>query len=352
MFDIFFQAEVAITNKLILFAVSPLSILTQGLSIIIGSVLLVWLLYKSYLIVAGFSTEPLMEFLRDFFIKIFFLTISTAVSYYVDMVYTPISQTSELIGKELGGSNSDSVFSTLEAHFLEIGAVLDSFITDKEPSATAVAEATAKNGGEPVGFFSWAWNSIKDTTAEATDAIGTALNIDNLWKKLLMFINVMIMWVGLLILGVSAFISIITNKLFFMLCLGFGPIFIFMAAFEKTRGYTMSWLSVTLGYGLSYAMIMSIVSIIIQLFKSLFISHGISFPITMSNLIVCAIFSIVIMRAGDITSSFFGSGNISDGTIGAGMLAAKSGFAKFTKGFKGKSDDKSTSKKTTVKKAK
>lgn len=318
MFDTLTSLETVITDKLVDFAYQPLNILAVGLSSIIGSVLLLWLLYKAYLILAGFSTEPFLDFFREFLIKIFFLTLATTVSNLNVTVLIPLWKTSEALGQELGGGGSKSVFTTLEGHFIEIGTILDSFITDEKPPESAVEEATRKNNGKPVGFVRWAWASIKDKTG--MQKVSQALNFDNLWKKFVMFCSVMVMWLGLAIFGIASFISIITNKIFFMICLGFSPIFVFMAAFEKTRSYTMSWLSTTLGYGFSYAVIMSIVSITMGIFKELFASNGISFMIALSNLLVCLILSLIVMRAGDIASAFFGAGNISDGTMGAAAV--------------------------------
>lgn len=336
MFNVFSNLEYVITRELMRFALTPLSVIILGLTPIVASILTAWLIYRSYLVLAGFSSEPLMEILRDFFIKIFFLTIATSVALFVDMVYTPITESFETLGNELGGNNTKSIFNTLEAHFMAINVQLDSLITDTEPDSSALDEATRKNGGEPVHFGSWLWNTLKDKASAAADA----LDLDILYKKIMAFFIFIVMLAGLIIFGVFAFLSMITNKLFFMICLRFGPIFVFFAAFNHTRSYFQSWLSTTLGYGLSYALIMSCLNVIMEIFKSLFSTSGLSFFTATFNFIVCIIFSVIIVRIGDLSSAFFGAGNMSDGTIGSGAITARGIKNLLTRGNNGNNNKK------------
>ena len=105
-----------------------------------------------------------------------------------------------------------------------------------------------------------------------------------------------------------------------MLSLGFGPLFVMAAAFKQTRGWFNGWLNMTLGFGMSYVVIMFCTKILLTILDKLWFD-GTSWITVFSSLFVCIALSIVIARMGDIASAWFGAGNIADGTAAAAAVA-------------------------------
>ena len=130
------------------------------------------------------------------------------------------------------------------------------------------------------------------------------------------FIKLMIILAGLMYMAIVITKVLLITKIGLMLSLGFGPLFVMAAAFKQTRGWFNGWLNMTLGFGMSYVVIMFCTKILLTILDKLWFD-GTSWITVFSSLFVCIALSIVIARMGDIASAWFGAGNIADGTAAA-----------------------------------
>lgn len=311
MFAVFSAAEEQIIDLIGTFVATPVMVLTGGISILAGSFVTVWFLYRAYLILAGLISDPIMSTFKDFLIKAVIITIAGVHGNYVGDVYLNIDFLGEDIAQDMVGSKNASIFANLDGKLSAIVMGLETIQSgEKQDNTSLVLEH-----GE--GWEKWlvvpaAW--IHDKYANSSVGQG----IEGAKEYIITVIKIMLVALGFLILGFAAFVTVIMNKVFLNLCLAVGPLFVFFAAFEKTRGWFSSWLNMTLGYCFSYPMVMIVITGLLKIFDTIFQPSSNTTHLTWASvlmcLVLCFIFAMIISRVGDLASGFFGAGNIADGT--------------------------------------
>lgn len=321
-FTIFSTIEAAITAELIRFAIFPISILSAGIMMVAIPMLLAWMLYKTYLIMAGLVAEPFATVMKEFAVRGCIIGLAGSLGLLYSHLVYPLMDTQKALAEDFSATGSSSIFQNIEKHITEVGNLLEAAMgIDEQGMTSYVEQATLDNNGEPLGFFSWAWESLKDTTAQVSAA---AENLGGFFKLIMLITKFLIVIIGLLLMGISAFIPIMLNKVFFMLGLGFAPLFIMFLAFETTRGWFTSWLSSTLGYCLAYPLAMMVISILISIYSNIYNQNELTFVSAIVCLATSIVFSVIIARIGDVSGAWFGSTNIADGTA----LAVAGAFSK------------------------
>lgn len=317
-FQVFSVVESAITAELIRFAVFPISILSAGIMMVAIPVLLSYLIYKTYLVMAGLVSEPVPTLLKEFAVRGCIIGLAGSLGLLYSHLVYPLMDTQTALAQDFSASGSKSIFVNIEKHITEVGNLIEAAMgIDENGMSSYVEQATQANNGEPLGFFGWAWESLKDTGAQVSAA---AENLGGFFKLFMLVSKFAIVIIGLLIMGVAAFIPIMLNKVFFMLGLGFAPLFIMFLAFDSTRGWFSSWLSSTLGYCLSYPLAMMVISVLLNIYSGLYNQKDLTFTTALICLATSIVFSVIIARIGDVASNWFSAQNIADGT--AGFVAA------------------------------
>ncbi|MBR2252027.1 MAG: hypothetical protein IJ881_06450, partial [Neisseriaceae bacterium] len=93
------QAETVITQLML----NPIDVLTTGVMFIAAPAMMIWLLYRAYMIMGGFVSDPLPAFLKDAAIKMSILFIAGSSAYYLHDVGNVIKDTPMAMTKDLTG---------------------------------------------------------------------------------------------------------------------------------------------------------------------------------------------------------------------------------------------------------
>lgn len=320
-FNALSQAETKIMNVLDNFVYIPAGHLTVGLAIVTIPLITMWMVYRSYLIMAGLVAEPLLPLMKDLLLKFFIISFATSTAFYVDSFVTPINAIITDMAKQLSGTDGSSIFLKIEQHLDETLLALTA-VTTGEVDQSVVDKMTAENGGEPLPFWKWGWGRLQDGVKSVTNTVTDALpNFSNILTYIINILKLTIIIIGLLIFAINAFLAVIMNKFFFSIALAVGPLFIFFAAFELTRSYFFSWLSSVLNYGFAYVIIMMVVGVLFRIFGEIYGLGGLSWVEVLICFAISIVFSALISQAGDISGQLFGAGNnLSDKS--SGLVAA------------------------------
>ena len=307
------QAETVITQLML----NPIDVLTTGVAMVAVPMMAIWILYKGYMIMGGFQEAYLPAFIKEYTIKFVVLFIAGSSAYYLHDVGNIIKDTPMAMTKDLTGETK--VLNLVE-NKLEVA------LKNLDKATSESADAPPDNYPDSyMGDVLRRWNELISPITDIGDSIST------FWDAVIVVLKLMIIIAGLLYLAITLSIIILINKGFFMLCLGFGPLFLAFLAFDKTKGYFQSWLNYTLGLGMSYVAIMFTANILMSILDILW-QDGVSFMDAIGSLFVCVVLSVAIARVGDIASAWFSAGNISDGTAAA-MAVATRGMGSRIKGM-------------------
>lgn len=317
MFTLFVDTEKQILELIQFFVSTPISIFSGGVSILAASFVSVWFTYRVILILSGLVSDPVMPLLKDFFIKIIIILIVISHGSYVATVSSTLEETGQGIVKDVLKENF-SIFAKLDNSFTGLSLsfeMLQNAKKDKQNNVDLVKQHGENSFFKPIAI---AMAYVHDKAANSADALDIRSNI---FEPIINFIKLTVIAIGFFILSLSVFITVMMNQIFFKLCLGVGPLFVFFAAFEKLRGWSSSWLNMTLGYCFSYPLIAITVSALMDIFNKILQSNENQGYVTWASVfkvfILCYVFAIIIQRVGDIASGLFGAGNIADGTSAA-----------------------------------
>lgn len=317
MFTLFVDTEKQILELIQFFVSTPISIFSGGVSILAASFVSVWFTYRVILILSGLVSDPVMPLLKDFFIKIVIILIVISHGSYVATVSSTLEETGQGIVKDVLKENF-SIFAKLDNSFTGLSLsfeMLQNAKKDKQNNVDLVKQHGENSFFKPIAI---AMAYVHDKAANSADALDIRSNI---FEPIINFIKLTVIAIGFFILSLSVFITVMMNQIFFKLCLGVGPLFVFFAAFEKLRGWSSSWLNMTLGYCFSYPLIAITVSALMDIFNKILQSNENQGYVTWASVfkvfILCYVFAIIIQRVGDIASGLFGAGNIADGTSAA-----------------------------------
>lgn len=336
MFSIFGELANSVIAMLEAFVTVPVAKFCAGIAICSQACLLVWGFYKGLMIMSGQVAEPFWPFMKDIMIKTFLMSFIVAAGVYNSYVKDNLFNMGESIAKDILQENT--IFDKLDSNLNQLAANLDTTMGGSE-AATNESTNSAPNTNESegsgwTGFVSKIGKFFKDVGSKVAGAAMSLLNIGQMITTLIQLLLIVIMY-G--IMGYKIFVAILLNKIFFHLCIAVGPLFIFFACFERSKGWFSSWLSTTLGYGFSYPMIAITINGCMGLFENITAKvqgeYTASWGATLSIVLLCMIFSLVVDRVGEISSSLFGASNQSDNVAnqmhGAG---ANSTFAKVAGG--------------------
>lgn len=313
--DFFSTVDAKITEEVIKLAIYPVSIFAAGVAMIAVPLLAMWTTYRLLLVLAGQIAEPFTAIMKDFAVRGCILGLAGSLGLLYSIILDPIKDTQQSMAADLSGmSNTSSIFVNIENHLSQVGAMMEATMGVKEGSESSVEQATRENGGEPLSFWGWLWESTKDATAGISASLE---DLGSFFELMGIMIKLTIVAIGIMTLGITSFISIILNKTFFYLGLGVSPLFIMFLAFDSTRGWFTSWLSSTLGYCFSYPIAMMVVTLLLNAYQDIYNQESLSFADAIVCLAVGIIFSVLIMRIGNATSAWFGATNITDITSGA-----------------------------------
>ena len=313
--NFFSTVDAKITEEVIKLAIYPVSIFAAGVAMIAVPLLAMWTTYRLLLVLAGQIAEPFTVIMKDFAVRGCILGLAGSLGLLYSIILDPIKDTQQSMAADLSGmSNTSSIFVNIENHLSQVGAMMEATMGVKEGSESSVEQATRENGGEPLSFWGWLWESTKDATAGISASLE---DLGSFFELMGIMIKLTIVAIGIMTLGITSFISIILNKTFFYLGLGVSPLFIMFLAFDSTRGWFTSWLSSTLGYCFSYPIAMMVVTLLLNAYQDIYNQESLSFADAIVCLAVGIIFSVLIKRIGDATSAWFGATNITDITSGA-----------------------------------
>ena len=313
--NFFSTVDAKITEEVIKLAIYPVSIFAAGVAMIAVPLLAMWTTYRLLLVLAGQIAEPFTAIMKDFAVRGCILGLAGSLGLLYSIILDPIKDTQQSMAADLSGmSNTSSIFVNIENHLSQVGAMMEATMGVKEGSESSVEQATRENGGEPLSFWGWLWESTKDATAGISASLE---DLGSFFELMGIMIKLTIVAIVIMTLGITSFISIILNKTFFYLGLGVSPLFIMFLAFDSTRGWFTSWLSSTLGYCFSYPIAMMVVTLLLNAYQDIYNQESLSFADAIVCLAVGIIFSVLIKRIGDATSAWFGATNITDITSGA-----------------------------------
>jgi len=313
--NFFSTVDAKITEEVIKLAIYPVSIFAAGVAMIAVPLLAMWTTYRLLLVLAGQIAEPFTAIMKDFAVRGCILGLAGSLGLLYSIILDPIKDTQQSMAADLSGmSNTSSIFVNIENHLSQVGAMMEATMGVKKGSESSVEQATRENGGEPLSFWGWLWESTKDATAGISASLE---DLGSFFELMGIMIKLTIVAIGIMTLGITSFISIILNKTFFYLGLGVSPLFIMFLAFDSTRGWFTSWLSSTLGYCFSYPIAMMVVTLLLNAYQDIYNQESLSFADAIVCLAVGIIFSVLIKRIGDATSAWFGATNITDITSGA-----------------------------------
>lgn len=284
-----------------------ISIVTGGISVFAISCVTVWMIYKSYLLLAGFSQEPFSELMKDILIKMAILG-SVALtsfggndgSFYTQTIKDLLINPSTALAAKMSGTDtSDHILV-----FNQVGKVLDNAFDGLTLVGTKDDEK-APSGGIWAGiksFFSSIGNSVKNILF----AVNTILKL-------------MLITAGALYMAIISFMTVMTSQVFAYISLGVGPLFVFFSAFNFSRGWFTSWLNHTLGYLFTFVAVMIAWNFMLKLTSSYFFDpatgqNTLDWITAAKSFVACFFMAAVVSRIGDLASSWFSAGNITDGT--------------------------------------
>lgn len=307
------KAELVITQL----ATQPVNVLCTGVMFIAAPTMMIWLLYRAYMIMGGFVSDPLPAFLKDAAIKMSILFVAGTSSYFLSDVQNVMKETPIAMAKDLSGENK--ALTIVENKMIVAFDGLDKLNTNTAAPQNDPSTSRAKKIGN--ALFKW----VK-IIVPAVNVASTAVNaFTGIWSVVVIFIKLMIITAGLMYIAIALTKVLLITKIGFMLGLGFGPLFLMFAAFDKTRGWFQSWLNYTLGLGMSYVVIMFSAKILLTILDLLW-QDGVSWANVFGSFFVCVALAVIIARVGDIASAWFGSGNIADGTAAAVAIAMGRSF--------------------------
>lgn len=272
-FDILNNISKGMEDVLTQFVTTPVDILTAGVLIMAYPAMCCWFMYRCYLVMAGLQSESLTNMLHEFIIKSLILLTAGGLAFSMSDIQNIMQETPLALVKDLTGE-----VSVLDIIGNQIDVYLD-----------LLAEEDAKKYG-----------------------------VRKLWAAFMAFFKIIVIVAVFLWLAITTLLVILINKTFLMLGVGFAPLFIAFLAFDKTKGWFQGWLNTTLGYGMSYAVVMFSAFILLKGFEKLF-ANGTSWIEVLSSIVLASFLAIIIGRVGDIASAWFGAGNIADGTAAAGL---------------------------------
>ena len=330
LYQVFSRAEDLITSE-VQRLTYPVGVMAGGVAMLITALLLMWFTYRAYQIMTGVISDSFNHLIKDFAIKACILGLASSIGLLYSMFLYPLMETQKAMVEDLSSNGNTSVFADIENSMADLGLILEAMVDPKDSTAESnVDRVTKENGGEPVGFFRWMLNSLKDTKEAVAAKVD---DLGNIWKLFLMFLKIIIVLIGLIVIGFAAFLPLIMNKALFFLAIGFSPLFIMFLAFESTRGWFTSWLSSTIGYCFSYPVTIVIVNIVLSIYKQAYAQNTLTFIGAIGCLALSLIFAAIIAKAGDAASAWFGSTNIASNVAnsaasrlgGAGKTAWKTG---------------------------
>lgn len=295
------EAEKVITQLM----TQPVDVLTTGVIFLAAPLMLIWTIYKAYMIMGGFQEAYFPAFLKDAVIKFVILFIAGSSGYYLSNVSNIVKETPMAMAQDLSGESN--VLSIIETKLSLALDQLDKTTEAEEPPDDAYP---ADFGGDVHRAWDDLWKKVGD-------AVNTVLEP---FKTFIIILKLMVIIAGLLFLAIALMKIILVTKTMWMLSIGFGPLFLMFAAFDKTRGWFNSWLNTTIGYGMSYVVIMFTAKVLLTILDVLW-QDGVSWINVFASFFVCIALAVVIGRVGDVASAWFGAGNIADGTAAAAGAA-------------------------------
>ncbi|MBR7001380.1 MAG: type IV secretion system protein [Neisseriaceae bacterium] len=287
-------------------AVAPLGVLAGGVAGLAAICFTLWLLYRAYQILGGWAEASVPTILRDATIVYVILAIAGGVGAYQSNVQNLLKETPIKMASDLTGETSS--LKLIEDKLIVAFDGLDKLSEETPPPQDDPYEANFK--GDLKRNAAALWNKVISPLKAIPDAFKKAFGV------IMTFIKLMIILAGLMYMAIVITKVLLITKIGLMLSLGFGPLFVMAAAFKQTRGWFNGWLNMTLGFGMSYVVIMFCTKILLTILDKLWFD-GTSWITVFSSLFVCIALSIVIARMGDIASAWFGAGNIADGTAAA-----------------------------------
>lgn len=303
------EAEKVITQL----AIQPVDVLCTGVSMVAVPMMMIWILYKGYMIMGGFQEAYLPAVMKDYAIRFLLLLIAGTSGFYLSNVQNLMKDTPMAMAKDLSGETK--VLTIVEDKMIVAFDGLDKLNSttptpQTDPANTSKTEKVLKAIGK--------WAKVILPAANVISAGAKAFA--GIWSVVVIFIKLMIISAALLYLAIALTKVILITKIGFMLCLGFGPLFLMFAAFDKTRGWFQGWLNYTIGLGMSYVVIMFSAKILLTILDALW-QDGVSWLNVFGAFFVCIALAVIIGRMGDIASAWFGAGNIADGTAAAAAIA-------------------------------
>lgn len=335
MLNIFVDLEKTIRELLQNLVIQPVNLFTAGCATFASAFVLAWGIYRCYLIMAGLISDPLMSTLKDMMIKITILTICTSASMFMPYVVKNLENLGHYMSEDIlkhgdpFSQGESSIFKTLDKTLNNIALILDSASTSVSTEKSNNAAVVESGEDHP---FKWLFKiiaKVEDTTNNVLDLPATY------FKKILTLIKLAFIAVNFLLLSITIFMTVTINLVFFNLCLGVGPLFIFFATFEKTKGWFSSWLNMTLGYMFSYPLICIAIKAFMEMLLAIIskIGKGNSSEILewVSVVQICLmtiVFMAIIKKVSEIASQLFGSSgsqteDARSGSMGNAMNAAK-----------------------------
>ncbi len=290
----------------------PISIITGGLAILTGSVMLAWGLYRTLMIMLGMSSEPVLTLVKDLVVKsMIIFMVTSAPWYYRSFVPDTLIGTTDALATEISGSSN--VFAT-------VGKTMDVAVDALTTLSVNPQEADLVLDGTITGF-------ISDTWTEMWNSVNVSLG--GMLTAVIVTFKLMVITAGVLYLALVSFTIVMLSKIFAYVSLGVGPLFVFFGCFEMTRNWFFSWLSATVGYLFGYVTIMIVWAFMMKTMSVFFLAStgtSITWVAVFKSFLACFIFAKIVARIGDLSSGWFGGRNsIADGT--AGLIAIGTGAA-------------------------
>ncbi len=270
--------------------------------------LTIWFTYCAYLIITGVIPDSFNHLVKDFAVKGSILCLAGSIRLLYSHLVYPIMETQEAMAQDFSSSGTASIFNNIEGHIGQLGDLLEASMGVGEMTSS-VEQDTQANGGEPLGFFRWMWDSIKDAGTRVATA---SENLGGIWELVMLATKIAIVMAGLIFMGIFCFVTVMLNKILFMLGLGFAPLFIMFLTFDATRGRFVSWLSSILGYCLSYQLAMMTVSILLQIYAGIYNQDELTFAIAAACFTTSLVFTVIINKIGNVASSWFGSSGLEE----------------------------------------
>lgn len=302
---VFHSLETNILSSLRMFFTN-INVITGGISILAAGWFSIWALYRSYLILAGLEAGSFIPIFKDLFIKMIIVVgVATAPSYYQEVVADLLIETTTNLGKELSGTNDESVFT-------KVGEVLDRAVEGLTVSGTGGEEEEEEDPDASIWVKGWnwlvkkakgIWHVVNYPFSVVADYISTITKL-------------FIIAAGASYLAVVTFFTVMTSKIFAFASLTMGPLFVFFAAFEKTRSWFSSWLSSTIGYLFTFVTVMLVWGFLLNVFKDMFYVNAenpLTWGATFKCLFACLFFGKIMDKVGDLASNWFGTSNVTGG---------------------------------------